>query len=98
VSTKAPNSEGVRSAVLLRRGTFGLAGSLSIKASGVVLRGSGSGEGGTVIRLTGEPHRFLEIRGAGTWEADGNSAAITDRYVPAGADSFQVDRAGGFHV
>ena len=35
----------------------------SITRSGVVLRG----EKGAVVRLTGNPHRFLEIRGAGAW-------------------------------
>jgi hypothetical protein len=47
--------------------------------------------------LTGRPHPFLVIRGAGTWEAAGNSAAITDAYVPSGADSFHVNDAGRFH-
>jgi hypothetical protein len=78
-------------AVVLAPGTYPIAGTLSISASGVVLRGSGSGEGGTTIRLTGAPHRFLVLRGAGTWQADGKSAAITDAYVPSGANSFQVD-------
>jgi hypothetical protein len=83
-------------AVLLAPGTYDLAGTLTISTSGVVLRGSGSGEGGTTIRLTGAPHRFLAIRGAGMWQADGKSAAVTDDYVPSGAASFHVDDAAGF--
>ncbi|SPF55884.1 conserved exported hypothetical protein [Candidatus Sulfopaludibacter sp. SbA4] len=91
-------AEGLRGAVLLRPGSFDVAGAVTISASGVVLRGSGSGDGGTAIRLTGSPHRFLEIRGSGTWDAVADSARITDAYVPSGADSFHVDKAAGSHV
>jgi hypothetical protein len=85
-------------AVVLEPGSYDVERTVTIAASGVVLRGSGSGEGGTTIRLTGKPHRFLAIRGAGAWEAAGNSAAITDVYVPSGADSFHVGEAARFHV
>ncbi len=85
-------------AVLLAPGTYEVAGTLKIQKSGVVLRGSGSGDGGTSIVLTGTPHRFLEIRGAGTWAADGKSAAIVDAYIPSGTDSFSVADATGYHA
>ncbi|RPI13732.1 MAG: hypothetical protein EHM65_05035 [Acidobacteriales bacterium] len=91
-------AEGFRGAVLLGPGVYEVAGTLSLAASGVVLRGSGSGDGGTVIRMTGKPHRFLDIRGSGTWQAQGNAASITDAYVPSGADSFMVSDASGFQV
>jgi len=85
-------------AVALAPGTYEVERTITISSSGVVLRGSGSGDGGTVIKLTGKPHRFLVMRGAGTWEAAGNSAAITDPYVPSGADSFHVNDAARFRV
>ena len=44
VSKLAPDANGFRGAVLLERGTYDVAGSLRIAASGVVLRGSGSGD------------------------------------------------------
>src|SRR5215475_2824433 len=44
-------------AVVLAPGEYQLAGTLCISRSGVVLRG----EKGATIRLTGRPHRFLEI-------------------------------------
>lgn len=84
-------------AVVLSPGTYELAGTLSITASGVVLRGSGSGEGGTTIKLTGAPHRFLQIRGTGAWQPGAESANVTDPYVPSGAISFHVDDASAFH-
>src|SRR6185369_13772031 len=67
-------------AVVLVAGEYEIAGTLSITRSGVVLRG----EKGARIRLTGAPHRFLEIHGAGAWREEGSAASIIDSYVPAG--------------
>jgi hypothetical protein len=36
------------------------------------------------------------MRGSGTWTAEGAAVAITDVYVPAGADSFRVESTTGF--
>jgi hypothetical protein len=98
VSQLSPDSDGFRGAVLLTEGTYDVAGTVTITTSGVVLRGSGSGADGTIINLTGNPHRFLEIRGSGTWRTVGRSAFITDSYVPSGANTFNVDDASGFRV
>ena len=98
VSGLTPDADGFRGAVLLGPGTYEAAGAIKIAASGVVLRGSGSGEGGTTIRVGGPPHRFLNISGSGTWQPDGQPASIADAYVPSGADSFPVQSAAGFQV
>ena len=105
VSARPPEA-GVRGAVLLSAGTFEVRETLEIGKSGVVLRGSGSGQGrapgddsgATVIQLTGDPHRFLRITGAGSLSTTGAGAAITDAYVPAGASTIHVDDASGFAV
>ena len=62
VSALGPDADGFRGAVLLERGTYDVAGSLRIAASGVVLRGSGSGANGTVLRVIGAPHRVFDSR------------------------------------
>ena len=80
-------------AVVLAPGKYDIAGTLSITRSGVVLRG----DRGAVIRLTGKPHQFLEIRGTGTWHEEGPGAPILDAYVPAGATAFRVRGASAFH-
>jgi hypothetical protein len=98
VSALASDTEGFRGAVLLKPGTYEVANSLNIAATGVVLRGSGSGDGGTVIRMTGRPHRFLNIRGSGTYQLEGDPVAITGSYIPAGANAVTVDSAASFHV
>ena len=50
-----PLKNGFRGAVVLAAGTFKLSGSLAIAASGVVLRGAGSGASGTTLEVTGSP-------------------------------------------
>jgi dienelactone hydrolase len=98
VSLRAPAADGFRGAVVLERGSYQVDGPLRIAASGVVLRGSGSGENGTSVRVSGAPHRFIDISGTGSWTTVGEPAAITDAYVPAGADSFTVKAADGFRT
>jgi hypothetical protein len=98
VSALAIDKDGFRGAVLLEAGTYEVAGSLKIGANGVVVRGRGSSDGGTTIRITGAPHRFIDISGTGTWRPEGLTAAITDAYLPSGATSFTVNPASQFKV
>jgi hypothetical protein len=79
--------------VSLAAGEYDLAGTLSITRSGVVLRG----EKGASIRLTGKPHRFLEIRGVGTWREEGATIPVLDTYVPSGSHTLRVRDASAFH-
>jgi hypothetical protein len=96
VAALPQDKDGFRGAVLLEPGSYDVAGALKIGTSGVVLRGSGSGERGTTIRVTGAPHRFIDISGTGTWQPEGNPASIADAYVPSGARSFNLDSAAAF--
>jgi hypothetical protein len=98
VSALPRDGRGLRGAVRLQRGTYAVAGSLAIKQSGVVLQGSGSGEDGTVVQLTGAPHRFLEIAGTGDWQPTGEPVAIADSYVPSGATTFTVEGGSPFRL
>ena len=91
------DQNGVRGAVLLRRGTYPISGGLILSASGVVLRGEGMGKEGTVLTATGKDRRTL-IRIAGqndrTWLSE-NSRQITDPVVPVGAIGFHLDTTEG---
>ena len=49
VSALKPDKSGFRGAVLLDKGTFKISGTLYIRKSGVVLRGSGNSESGTIL-------------------------------------------------
>ncbi|KAF8928157.1 hypothetical protein EDD21DRAFT_389745 [Dissophora ornata] len=54
----------IRGAVLLKAGTYRVAGALIINASGVVLRGEGQDENGTIIVATGKIQRdFILVNG-----------------------------------
>lgn len=54
----------IRGAVLLKAGTYRVAGALIINASGVVLRGEGQDDGGTIIVATGNIQRdFILVNG-----------------------------------
>jgi len=92
-----PDAGGVRGAVLLLKGRHEISGGLTINVSGIVLRGQGMGENGTVLVATGLDRRTL-IRITGkndkTTHAE-ESWQITDNYVPVGATSFQLKDATG---
>jgi hypothetical protein len=94
-----PLVNGLRGAVVLAKGTFKLtSATLRIGASGVVLRGSGAGSGGTVLDVSGTPRLFVSLAGSGSWTTVGGSATLTESYVPSGTRSFAVSSASGFAV
>jgi hypothetical protein len=95
--SQLPLVDGFRGALLLKPGSYTTTKTITIAASGVVLRGSGAGAGGTTIDLP-VSHLFLAIRGVGPRQANGPKATITDDYVPAGGRTFSVDDASGFKV
>lgn len=100
VARLAPGADGLRGAVVLARGTYRVAGTLKLAASGVVLRGEGQGEQDTVILATGRAKRVLiEIAGAAAPRRDtARATPIADSYVPVGARSFRVADASALRV
>ena len=99
VSALPEGEDGFRGAVLLAAGDYACADSLRIEASGVVLRGEGQGEDGTVIVATGQrQYAVIEVVGGRGPDPVGAPVAITDGYVPVGARTFAVDDADGFAV
>jgi hypothetical protein len=97
VSQLAPVN-GLRGAVVLDPGTYQLQGSLSLQASGVVLRGAGSGAGGTTLSVSGTPRTVLTIGGSGAPAKGAPHATITDTYVPSGSTTFHVDNPSALAV
>lgn len=93
-----PLVDGFRGAVELAPGTFHCAQTLTISASGVVLRGAGAGEHGTTIDMTGAPHQALRIRGELAVKDGGVGTTIADDYVPAGTMTLHVADAAGLHA
>jgi hypothetical protein len=89
---------GFRGAVLLKPGVYDCEKTISINASGVVLRGSGSGEKGTVLNLTGKAHAAVIARGDVKSKTIGEATTIADRYVPSGTSLFTVANASGLKI
>ncbi|PTR01550.1 hypothetical protein C8P68_101784 [Mucilaginibacter yixingensis] len=99
VAQRPADASGLRGAILLKRGTYTIAGKLYIKASGIVLRGEGDDKNGTRIVATGKGQRtLLNIEGAGNIKPAGAKVDITDGFVPVGAKSFHVASVNGLTV
>ncbi len=97
ISDMEPKS-GFRGAVLLQPGEFHCSAALTIRVSGVVLRGSGPEKSGTTLAMSGAPHVAIEILGNASWKDAGAPITITDAYVPAGTATFHVADAAGLAV
>lgn len=94
------DASGFRGAVFLNAGEYPVAGSITIDASGIVLRGVGDGTNGTILRASGTGQRSLvRVTGSGSASTvSGTTHNITNHYVPVGARSFNVDSTGGLAV
>jgi hypothetical protein len=93
------DASGLRGAVLLAPGNYTVSSTLRLATSGVVLRGSGSGPGGTTLMMAaGAPFSMFSISGSGSSSAVGSPVSIADSYVPSGAMSFHVADASSLHV
>lgn len=91
------DANGIRGAILLKAGTYELNGLLTIKKNGVVLRGEGQGENGTVLKdLVPGQHSFIRIQGSGKGHGnDDTHHNITTEYLPTGATILEVDNTKG---
>lgn len=108
-----PLKDGFRGAVLLAPGIFTCTRPLTITASGVVLRGSGSGHAPdapkTTIKLAGRPHLAIAIRATGAGrqptpppDAAAQPAAVAEPSAPiittTIADAYVPSGASSFTV
>lgn len=85
VASLPPDKNGFRGTVLLQKGTYQVEGFLTIAASGIVLRGSGTGTNGTTIYGAGTDRQTLiRITGKNN-KITGSEIKITDEYVPVNA-------------
>ena len=95
VAKLALDKNGFRGAILLKKGTYFINGSIQISTDGIVLRGeaeetkliaAGKGQR-SLIRVTGNGQRK---------KIEGTERKILDKYVPVGATSFTVVSSEGF--
>jgi hypothetical protein len=109
VSAMPQDISGFRGAVLLKMGVYALEKPIAIKASGVVLRGEGMSDIGTILigktvkdaqgRNTRGRQALVAISGPSGWAPqEETKQIIADKYVPVGARSFTVASAKVFKV
>lgn len=98
------NADGLRGAVFLEPGTYWIYGSLKLLNSGVVLRGSGTGEDGSRMVAVGygQPEFKRTLIEVGDTRKpvpiESSRSEITTAYVPVGAHSFEVVSSEGFSI
>jgi hypothetical protein len=90
-----PLVNGFRGAVLLGKGTFHISATLNVAASGVVVRGSGSGVGGTVVSTS--VSEAFRVGGTGTYQKS-NTTGLSGTFIPSGTQTITVASAAGFAV
>lgn len=109
VSALPIDESGFRGAILLRMGYYKMANPVTIAASGVVLRGEGMGDTGTILIGTGNPRAaeaagtrpgqptLVKIAGPFGWVTqDQTKQLVTADYVPVGTRSIPVASARVF--
>ena len=106
VSELPLDENGFRGAVLIKAGTYDISeeggNGLSIRVSGVVVRGEGQGLGGTHLQATmSKRHSSIYVsppKGSEPEISESNTRRITDDHVGTGARSFTVVDPRGFAV
>jgi hypothetical protein len=99
------DEKGFRGALLFKKGTYHVSQPLVIDVDGVVLRGEGDGDDGTVLVATGKApkgYTFIKFSSrenqAGRTPVESKKQKITDDYVNVGSTSFHVADASAFAV
>lgn len=94
------DEKGFRGAVLLKRGKYRVGKQLNIEKSGIVLRGEGDGEDGTVIIASAaKKYHVIVISGNGEQkELPETKQEVLSDYVPVGSRTFKVKNASAYKV
>lgn len=90
VATLQPDANGFRGAVLLQPGDYKVSGSLLIRYSGIVLRGSGTDTNGTRLIAAGKDRRTsIRIMGENDKQLK-DTFSVKDTYVPVNSFSLNL--------
>lgn len=105
VSALPLNAEGYRGVILLSKGTYNIEKELIVAASGVVIRGEGQDDNGTLLISTATTHRatLLSFKGQGNGvlpspATSRRKTAITQQNVPVGSNVVTVTSSEGYSV
>ena len=96
------DANGFRGAILFTAGTYNISDTVTISASGIVLRGAGfSGSGTNFIATKTSQHTLFTFLGASGTAYNSSSTtrkAITNSYVPIGAKQITVASGHSFAI
>lgn len=94
---KLNDVKGFKGAILLKKGTYSVSGSININTSGIILRGEGTE---TCIKATGTSQRpLIKVVGNGSLTpSEPSEYNIIDQYVPVGQYWVRVDNSSDFAV
>jgi hypothetical protein len=100
VSLITPDANGFRGTILFKAGTYNISNSITISASGIVLRGEGfDGTGTNFIATKTTQHNLINFMGtSGATAVSSTKKAITDAYVPIGTKQVTVASGHTFIV
>lgn len=92
------DSNGFKGCLLLKAGTYEVSDQLSISSSGIVIRGEGNHEQGTIVIATGrKKYSLFEIKGEGAIsEIERSRVNINMPFVPVGTKKLVVENADSF--
>jgi hypothetical protein len=91
------DANGIRGALLLKAGTYNIGNTITIKNSGIILRG----EGNTTVLVATKTSQYnlLNVTGsAGPSAVTSTSQKIQGSYIPVGAKTFTLPANHGFKV
>ncbi len=100
VEAMDPDENGFRGAILLKKGVYHVEGQIFIKASGVVLRGEGPTNDGTVVVAAGTGKRDFIVIGSGSGRRDDLSSKVNiiEDYVPLGRKFVVVEDGSDYRA
>ncbi|MDC7684141.1 DUF6298 domain-containing protein [Asticcacaulis sp. BYS171W] len=91
VATRQPDANGIRGVILLAPGEYRIKGQVRIKASGIVLRGSGTGDKGTILIADGHDRRTLiDVAGEGSLTETANTRRAVSGRAPTGTVTLEL--------
>lgn len=101
VAGLSPDVNGIRGAILFRRGTYNISDTIKITAGGIILRGEGtdSSTGTNFVATKQSQHTLIYFLGPQYYNrVTSSKKAIVDAYVPYGAKQFSVASGHTFQV
>ncbi len=100
ISKRTPDRNGFKGALLLKKGTYNVNGTINIRQSGIVIRGEGSDSDGTmIIETAAKKCDLFRFGGNGRLNMEQSTRIeIKEDFVPVGRKYIEVESTNGFEV